>query len=76
VSSGSLGATTSGVAAAFGVAFLDFALVALAGSFADFGVDVPFVVFGVFNLILGFLADSLRCRVCAWISIAFADFRE
>jgi hypothetical protein len=45
-----------------GVAFLDFLEVdfAVTGSFADFGVDVPFIVFGVFSLmvVLGLLTSG------------------
>jgi hypothetical protein len=60
---------TSGVSAALtlGVAFfLDFADFGAAESLAAFGVEVPLMVLGVFNLIvvLGFLTESGRGSVC------------
>jgi hypothetical protein len=68
VSSGSLGTTASGLSLALEAAFFDFGLDDFAAdwSLADLGVEVPFVVFGVFvNLMvgLGFLTESV-CGVC------------
>jgi hypothetical protein len=64
----------SGVAATFGVAFFVFGLEDLVEepSFVDFGVDVPFVAFGVFNLMLSFtfLLESLGCDISTLISVA------
>jgi hypothetical protein len=71
VSSGSLGAATaSGISVALGVAFFAFGLAALAvESFADLGVDAPFVALGVLvNLMLmvvfGFLIESAFGESC------------
>lgn len=63
VSSGSLGAVAnSGVSAALVVGFLDLGFAVLAAeSFTDLGVEAPFALGVVFNLmvVFGFLTESV-----------------